>query len=145
MIHLTVTGHFHFVFTVKQCNEAYIVLSEIPGITLYNAYEIQLGINDNTESRIRHERGGIELVKEQTPQILNCNEYRTFWTSWPGGGTDQLEVGHGESPGTDIFMRTSIDGTFMLNSVSISSGNKETGQWEFRNLGGMVIFVCQLM
>ena len=139
-MHLTVTGHYHVTFTVQQCKEAYIVLSEIPGITLYNAYEIQLGISENTESRILQERGGTELVREQTSQILSCNEPRTFWVSWPGGVSGQLEIGHGEVPGSDAFMKTSIDDMFMLNSMSISSGNTQTGQWVFNNLGATGVF-----
>lgn len=135
LIHFTVTGHYHFIVRVTQCKEAYLVLSEIPGITLYNSYEIQLGINGNTESRILHNRGGTELVRESTSQILDCNEQRTFWITWPGDHSSQLEVGKGEDPGIDIVMKASIEDSFLLNSVSVSSGNEESGLWEFRDLG----------
>lgn len=75
------------------------------------------------------------MVKEPTSHILDCNEQRAFWITWQGGQSSQLEVGKGDNPGVDMVMKTSIEETFLLNSVSVSSGNEETGQWEFRDLG----------
>ena len=37
---------------VKACDSAYIILAESPGVNMYNAYEIELGILDNTVSVI---------------------------------------------------------------------------------------------
>ena len=46
---------------VKACKSAYITLAESPGVTMYNTYDIQLGVSDNTESIIyKHADSGIE-------------------------------------------------------------------------------------
>lgn len=134
LLHLTVLAKDHVIFSVQACKEAHVVLSEIPGVTFYNAYEIAIGVADNKESLIRHNRGGPTLVTAPTDNILNCDEQRQFWISWPGLHSIELEVGHGDIVGQEKFMGTSLETSFLLNSLSVSSGDTETGKWEFHNM-----------
>ena len=136
LLHLTVTDRNYIVFSVKLCKDAYITLSEIAGLTLYNTYEIIIGYQENSESLILYERGGERLVTVQTPGILDCNKPELFWVSWDGPIQNSIDVGRGSVVGDRVFMSTPTEHTFRINSVAIASGYTETGDWEFRQLKG---------
>ena len=64
-------------FSVEACAEAHISLAETPGVLGDAAYEVILGADSNTKSRILKDMNSQQIVDEEdTPEILNCNGYK---------------------------------------------------------------------
>ncbi len=112
--------------------------------TLYNAYEVALGIENNQKSIIMRERGGDSIGSTDTPNILNCDEYGLFWISWYYS-TRLIKVGYGGRLGDNSFLSAPMTGDFFkVNSVSVSIGGTSGtgGDWEFRQTKGWYILAC---
>ena len=64
-------------FSVEACAEAHIALAETPGVLGAGAYEVVLGADGNTKSRILKDMSSNETVAEtDTPGLLDCNKYQ---------------------------------------------------------------------
>lgn len=125
-------------FSVQCENDAHIVLNEIPGMTQYNAYEVALGIEQNTVSVIMRNRGGPDIRRENTPNILSADEFRHFWISWDYT-KGLVEVGKGVEVGSNSFLQGDISADkFRISSASVSIGgeSEKSGLWEFRQTKG---------
>ncbi len=66
-IHLAVTKQY-FIFTYRSCDSGLLTMGDKLGSFVY---ELKL---DNTESHIRNNY--ISLEQKQTPELLNCAEFR---------------------------------------------------------------------
>ena len=60
---------------VRACGYGYITLAESPGVTLYNAYEIQLGMDNNLNS-VLYKHG--EVSAEAEARISISQQYFTI-------------------------------------------------------------------
>ncbi len=142
---MTIIDRESMTFSVKACSDAHIVMSYVPGLTLYDSYEVALGVSDNHESVIMLGRGGEELVRESTPNLLDCNQDKSFWISWPYTDTGIIiSAGSGSVVGTNSFISTEMTAnTFKVNSVSVSTGGPSNvrGEWEFTQGKFIVLFV----
>ena len=62
---------------MEACAEAHIALAETPGVLGAGAYEVVLGADANTKSRILKDMSSNETVAEtDTPGLLDCNKYQ---------------------------------------------------------------------
>ncbi|CAH1794507.1 unnamed protein product [Owenia fusiformis] len=131
---VTVTGYDYIEFTVKACNDAHILLSNIPGEIDELVIQVIIGGWKNTKSAIRTGRTvGTPIVKQtNTPNILDCNEARSFWLSWKNG---RIRVGqHGLYQ--DQFLQWSQPRNNPINSISVATGWGSWGDWRLPVLMG---------
>ena len=71
----TVLDESQTVVEVQGCKDAHILLST--GVNVWqDGYEVALGIKSNTESVIRENVYGANVVTRETPGIMSCDEYR---------------------------------------------------------------------
>ena len=80
-------------------------------------------------TEIRSEiQGDVEHVMD-TPNILDCNELRSFWISWNSGF---VQVGQGMVVGRGVLLgwQDEEDIPRPINWISVSTGFGSTGEWE---------------
>jgi len=63
---------------------------------------------------------GTNLVRVNTPNILNINNYNMFWVSWSGG---VISVGTGSSVGANTFMLYADQTPSPVNYLAFSAWN----------------------
>ena len=116
------------VFSVKACNDAHLAMAESEAKPNELAYTIQIGNYKNTKSVIRTSKkpGSENKALALTPNILNCDEFRTFWVSWRNG---RIQVGRGSVPKQRQFMEWEDPRPLPVNFFSVSSGYGSTGEW----------------
>ena len=122
------------VFRVRACHSAALRL----GTGSRWKYELQLGILDNQQSAIRElisgDVAGNVTVVSETPLILDCTAYRTFWASWRGG---IIHVGRGDTPDTHRFMHLlGVPPQEEFDAVSLATFQETDGEWEVDELEG---------
>ena len=135
---VTVTDREYIVFAVKTCQEAIIALSDIPGITTYHSYIVNIGHDNNTASSIRDADTGAVMDTVSTPGILDCKEGQTFWVGW---GEGFLAVGSGGRVGSGRFLQYYNVDVYPVNSLAFGTGTTSDGEWEFHAVNGMHIVV----
>ena len=138
---ITVTDRDYIVFAVKTCQEAIIALSDIPGITTYHSYIINIGHDNNTASSIRDADTGAVLDTVSTPGILDCKEGHTFWVGW---GEGFLAAGSGGRVGSGRFLQYYNVDVYPVNSLAFSTGTMSDGEWEFHAVKGMYVGVLYI-
>ena len=121
-------------FKVKACEDASISLSKYPGVFLHSTYELVLGAEGNTKTKLRRDPKLATWDKEvSTPNIIACGQNRWFWIS---KYDDWLQVGRGVAPGNDVFFEYYDANHYPINSISFSTSSKAVGQWEYTHLTG---------
>jgi hypothetical protein len=93
--------------------------------------EVVLGAYDNQRSMIRYGAAVSELqivFDTSTPDILHCNDLRSFWLEWDDSGF--VAVGMGPSVSEQRFMQwTKADRRF-YNSIGLTNENGGTAMWQ---------------
>ncbi len=92
-----------------------------------------LAISGNTKSVIREEKYGENIVVEDTPGIVSCDELLPFWIRWYQG----VEVGRGPIAGSNAFMKYHDPVGKAITTISISTGWHSAGEWRISNAPGM--------
>ena len=116
--HKIVTGQTSFGVGIQSCSDAHIGLSEIPGLSSLNMYEIVIGGWSNTKSVIRRGRQGAIEVETSTPDILNCNSMKYFWVTWDDGA---IEVGIGAVIGQSRILYYKDPEPYTVNSITVAT------------------------
>jgi hypothetical protein len=130
---IMVDGHRHLLLHITACQSAYIALSFLPGKTSSYAYEVALGINDNTKSELRTSVGGT-AVAEYDGQVLACSSGNYFWISWIAYG---VRIGYGTHFGTNAILQWEDgDNGHDVNTVSFAS--QSTAQWQIATVIGRI-------
>lgn len=77
-----------FTFSVKACHEARVALTYEPGNVTHHNYEIVLGGWSNMESAIfdMDSSANDPVTRVPTPQLLDCQDHRSFWIQWDRNG-----------------------------------------------------------
>ena len=75
-----------------------------------------------------------EYVAVDTPDILKCNEERSFWITWQNGA---IEVGRGEVVGQDRVMDFQPLEFYPVRAVGFSTGYSFNGTWNIKLLDGV--------
>ena len=69
----------------------------------------------------------------QTPDILDCQEFKKFWLSWEEG---LIRLGHGLATGVDSIIQWQDPNPYIIKGVAISTGYGATGKWDFSQIEG---------
>ena len=138
---VSTTGQSSIVFEVKACNDGHLELCRAPWVEFIDCYEVVLGGANNQKSFIRDRRLGPNRAVANTPNILDCKRYKTFWVSWIA---DQIAVGKGGAIGVNRFMSWEDSRAHPVNVVSFATGWGSSGRWRMRFLKGMAFFFISL-
>ena len=127
-------GQNAFVVRVQACRDAHIALSELFNNVQSRTYEIIIGGNANMNSFIRDAETFHEKIRVDTPNILDCNNYRTFWVKWESDYT--VTVGQGAVINRNTFLDWNDAEQRVFRGITISTYYGAEGLWEFSFLEG---------
>ena len=132
---LTVAGRWFIVFRVKACNDAHIGLAAIVGNSENRLYEVVIGGQGNTQSYIRRTAQSTDdEALAETPDILSCNEFRSFWIQWEN---NHVEVGEGSVINQRRFINwADTTDPHGISALTLSTGWESTGDWQFSYISG---------
>ena len=124
----------HFIFQVKTCEDANIMLNDAPWAPENGGmYFVIFCSRQNTMTELRRSRGGPSLVRIRTMGVCSCQEFRTFWISWYN---NTVAAGTGTFVGqkqifsfTDPYPKT-------VSALSFSSWLRSSGIWMFSRDSG---------
>ena len=131
------------VFRVQACRDAHVALSEIFNNVQTRTYEIIIGGNGNTNSFLRDFATGQEKIKIDTPNIMDCNNYKAFWVKWAADG--RITVGEGAVVGQRTFLDWVDPEQRVFRGMTISTWNGATGLWDFSFLDGIPLSILFLL
>ena len=114
------------VLRIQACHDAHIALMERPGNDTLDTYEIVIGGWENTKSAIRDQKMGPLKIQVDSPKVLDCDEFRTFWLGWEMG---MIRVGKGTFFGKDEIMSWQDPMPYDVNAVSLASGFEASATW----------------
>ena len=120
------------VFRVKACEEATIALSP----TLYDtdqAFEVVIGASKNTLCLLRERVGGATIRLENTPGVLSCTMFRSFWIRW---SPREIEFGEGYKVGIRRLMQLLPTRTPMVSYIGFATATVQ-GRWEISSIIGI--------
>ncbi len=119
-------------FKVKACNDAHIALFD--HYHTARAYEIVIGSNGNSVTRIKKKLIGSSEVQVETPDILSCTDFGQFWVTWANG---RIALGYGDIEGILEIAAFEDDDPHSVSYLAISTGWGSEGEWEFFTLPGI--------
>ena len=123
---VTVKHTSHFRFTVAACNNAYIFMTSIIGVTSMFMYEVKL---TNSKSTIFQGHEGWPYVQVNTPNILNCQIPQQFWVSWINGN---VRVGKGTIVGSQTIMDWQDMNPRPIASIGLATDQiPSSAEWTF--------------
>lgn len=134
----SVSGSDSVVFGVKACKDARLALSEIPGITTYNTYEVIIGFDSNTQCSIATSVGAEPVVSAYAHNALDCEVLKYFWVSWR---KNALELGFGSAVGSGTILRWASAVMHPVNAISVMTPEEVSATWEFRVAQGKFWFM----
>lgn len=103
------------------CSSAYISLSASLQNTEELTYEIEIGANGNSKTVLRDSVGGSTILEENTPSILDCNEWKSFWLRWSTINDEtQVEMGSGADVDSKRILHHSFSGSNAFNIKALS-------------------------
>ena len=121
-------SHF-FTFRVKACHDATVGLSQEPGVTTDNTYEVIIGGRKNTATFIRKIFAGDRTIWKELPiaNLTSCNETRPFWVTWR---SSVITVGRGLVINQNPFLTWQDPNPMRVTGVAITTGWGSDGVWE---------------
>lgn len=131
------------VFQVMACRDAHVALTQQFNNLRSPTYEIIIGGNGNRNSFIRDGSTFQEFYRVDTPDILDCNGYRTFWVKWHEA--NNLQVGRGAIVGKQKFMQWLDPQSRSFGGMTISTYYDQPGLWDFSFVDGMKNTFCRLL
>ena len=81
----------------------------------------------------------IEKQKVETPNIMDCNNYKAFWVKMESSG--RITVGKGAVFGSSTFLDWVDDEKRIFKGLTVSTWDGATGFWDFSFLQG-ILFHC---
>ena len=118
-----------FVFSVRACSDAHILLSD-KLLGTDNYYEIIFGLSDNTQSTIKDSHLP-NYVLESTPGILSCDNRQYYWVRY---GTGEVKAGTGRIPGMNIVIRAPESADRNVNAISLTTAEGVVGEWHLTSI-----------
>ena len=132
---VTVRDKQSFVFRVKGCYDARIILASYTKVVDVSFYEIVIGASGNQVSKIGQDGlDGGNVVEASTPNVLHCKETRYFWVSWGGGF---VQVGSGAVAGESGFLQLQDSFPYKIRSLAFDSDSPTVAIWEFGAVTGL--------
>ena len=126
------TTKTNFVFKVRCCNDAHVLMAT----TMHrndtdHAYEVVFGGGQNQRAFVRKGSSwtGAPGYEEWTdfPGLVDCDELRTFWTSW---GDGLLQAGSGAVPLSHTLLTWQDPEPLDVEYLAVSTGWGSTGEWD---------------
>lgn len=130
----SITGQNSVVFQVMACRDAHVALTQQFNNLQSPTYEIILGGNGNRNSFIRDGNTFEEFYRIDSPDVLNCNAYRTFWVKW--NVDSKITVGRGAIVGVNQFMEWLDPQRRPFSGLTISTYYDQPGLWDFSFVDG---------
>lgn len=124
------------VFRVQACKDAHLALSELMNNVNTRTYEIVIGGNGNTQSFIRDYATMLEGQRVDTPNIMDCNNYKAFWVKWEKNGSGRIMAGQGAVVGQAVFIDWVDNEKRNFQGFTISTYDNAPGLWDFSFLQG---------
>jgi len=124
------------VVRVIACRDAHIALSETFNNVQTRTYEIIIGGNGNQNSFIRDYSTGGEKQRVETPDIMDCNNFRAFWVSWED---HRIKAGKGATVGQQIFLDWYDLEERIFQGLTISTWSDATGWWDLSYTEGLAM------
>jgi len=122
------------VFQVQACRDAHFALSELFNNIRTRTYEIIIGGNGNQNSFIRDDNTVGEVLRADTPNIMDCDNFKTFWVTW---GIDyRIAVGRGARVNVGTFLDYVDIDKRNFQGFTISTYFTIVGNWDFSFLDG---------
>ena len=86
--------------------------------------------SENQRIEIRTAVGAEPIAVKDVPNLLSCNEWRSFWITW---GSRQLIIGRGEEYGKEeLIAYLNSDTLSDITSIKFDTFNNSTGKWDFK-------------
>ena len=95
--------------------------------------EVVIGLQNNV-SQIRDSQDGVLMQSAQTPDILSCDELRSFWISF---ASNHYFVGTGDRIGENVFMDWPDSRQFDIAQFQFSTSSASEGLWELKHFQSM--------
>ena len=109
---------------IRSCGEAHLHLQ--PFYTEPQSYEVVIGAESNTKTSLYRETSTSVIHSENTPDVLDCLESRTFWISWENG---QIDVREESLAGNSLLSWTDTN-PLEVHMMALSSGpGSEGAEW----------------
>jgi len=131
-----------FVFAVQACRSVHLLLTHLPGVVNTLAYDINIGSLHNNRSAIHKLPPDEQRYEFNTDNILSCDAYKVFWTTWSEGA---ITVGHGNIVGASELFKWSDDSPYSINAVALASRDTEKAVWQFAKESGkhsVALYMC---
>ena len=124
-----------FFFTVQACEQAIVILSQVPGQLSSEGVIITLGAEKNTVTTMQ-QLGKQNRARAETPGILSCASPRAFWLQWR---QNRLKLGHGSYGDADgtYFIHLDLVDELSFRGVSLAGPGGIERRWEvFTTMNG---------
>ena len=109
---------------IRSCAEAHLHLLSF--YTDPQSYEVVIGAESNTKTSLYRETSTSVIHSENTPDVLDCLESRTFWISWENGHIDVRE----ESLAGNSLLTWTDTNPLEVHMMALSSGpGSEGAEW----------------
>lgn len=131
----SIFGQDSVVFRVQACKDAHLTLSTLFNNVNSDTYEVIIGGNNNTQSFIRDRATMTDVQRVDTPNIMDCNNYKAFWAKWDKT-TKRITVGDGAVIGKYGFLDWIDTNNRTFQGFTISTYNGASGLWDFSFLQG---------
>ena len=103
-------------------------------------FVVVIGDDNNQRSHVRHVKTNTKFFDTSTPDILHCNEFRTFWMKWywtfSGTTRAYFDVGKGPLPGEHMFMSYNDAATENYDAVGLTSSAGNSAVWRINENSG---------
>ena len=86
-------------------------------------------------TQLRNSTNGATLKMVETPNILQCNEMRSFWVSWEN---DVIDMGVGDIPGKSIILTYNEPNMHRVSAAKLCTFSNYAGRFEVYPQKGMV-------
>ncbi len=114
-----------------------MVLAAAAGNPEVSATYVELGVEQNQMSVIRPLAGAGNQVGVDTPDILSCNEFRTFWIYWT---YQSVIVGSGSDITEGSFLVYSSESMHYTQAVGFVNSPGIKAEYEFVTLSGKICY-----
>ena len=131
------------VFEVLADKNAYIALCAVEGQIDYDAYEIQIGIENNQVTVIYPKlNDATNQVRASTPNVLDHLQFRAFWISWSYG---VIRVGKGGNLHVNELLSYTDPAPHAVGAVGFAAEASIDSHWVITKLiGKKAIIVLQI-
>ena len=121
------THRYVFPFQLKTLQVVNIILTKIPGQVIDGDVELLLGLLDNTQSSIQILGDDSSTVLNNTYDILDEFEMKTYWLAWL---KDKIQFGEGY-PFNKVLLELQLPQSFRPRGITFDHKYPGPAEWAF--------------